>query len=142
MQPQQQSKELHRFQIQTTETNKKPKTVGVAYLKDGDSTYSIRLWMFSDRYYMIQSKEDALKYIIMSREEANSNYTKNKYKWRIVGNGLFNSKIGAIELHFDLLSKPLYMNLYPESYVDKNLIDDKIEATTFFEQKARERHAA
>lgn len=129
------SKEFYRFQIQlpTTNPNQKPKSVGMAYLRDGEGTYTVRLWMFSERYYMVQTKADPLRYLLMSREPSRDPNAKNKYRWRIIGNGKLDAKKGAIELYFDLLNKPVLMNLYPESYVDKTLSDEMIETTNLDE---------
>lgn len=125
------SKEFYRFQIQlpTTNPNQKPKSIGMAYLRDGEGTYTIRLWMFNERYYMIKTKNDPTRYLLMSRELSHDNNAKNKYRWRIIGNGKLDLKKSVIELYFDLLNKPVLMNLYPESYVDKTLSDETIETT-------------
>jgi hypothetical protein len=129
------SKEFYRFQIQmpTLNQNQKPKSVGMAYLRDGEGTYTIRLWMFAERYYMIQTKGDPTRYLLMSREPSRDSNSKNKFRWRIIGNGKINSTKGVIELYFDLLSKQVLMNLFPESYVDKSLTDEMIETTSFTE---------
>lgn len=123
------SQELYRFQIllTTNKENQKPKSVGTAYLREGDSTYTIRLWMFSERFYMIQTKTDQTRYLLMSREPSRDINSKNKYRWRIIGNGQINTQKNAIELYFDLLSKPILMSIYPENYIDKNLSDEPIE---------------
>lgn len=123
------SKEFYRFQIQlpTANQNQKSKSVGIAYLREGETTYTVRLWMFSERFYMVQTKADALRYLLMSREQSKDPNAKNKYRWRIIGNGRLDSKKGVIELYFDLLNKPVLMSLYPESYVDKTLSDETIE---------------
>lgn len=114
------SGQYFRFQVYQGEQDssgkiKKTKSVGMAYLKDGQNIYSLRLWMFSwDRYYILPHKNDPSKYLVMTREPNKSANAKNKYFWNIVGNGTVNSVRGVIELEFDLLSKPIYVNIHPE----------------------------
>lgn len=124
------SNEFYRFQISlaANNPNQKPKSVGMAYLRNGEGTYTVRLWMFTDRFYMVQTKADPLRYLLMSREPSRNPNAKNKFRWRIVGNGRLDTKKSVIELYFDLLNKPVLMSLYPESYVDKTLSDESIEA--------------
>lgn len=124
------SKEFYRFQIQlpTANQNQKSKSVGVAYLREGEGTYTIRLWMFAERYYMIQTKADPLRYLLMSREQNRDANAKNKFRWRIVGNGKLDVRRGVIEIYLDLLSKQIQMSLYPETHVDRSLIDESIES--------------
>lgn len=109
-----------RFQVfqgdkDSTGRVKKTKSVGMAYLKEGQSIFSLRLWMFSwDRYYILPHKTDSSKYLVMTREPNRSPNAKTKYFWNIVGNGSVDSVHGFIELEFDLLSKPIYVSIQPE----------------------------
>jgi hypothetical protein len=94
----------------------KTKSVGMAYLRDGQNIFTLRLWMFSsERYYLIPNKHDSSKFFVMTREPNKSPQAKNKYFWNIVGNGKADSVLGVIEMAFDLLEKPIYMNIFPES---------------------------
>ncbi len=95
---------------------KKTKSVGMAYLKDGQSTYTIRLWTFvNEKFYLIPSKNDSSKYLVMTREPNKSLTAKNKYFWNIVGNGVADSALGVIKLDFDLLNKSIYLSIHPEA---------------------------
>jgi hypothetical protein len=111
----------YRFQVFQGERREggkveKSKSVGMAYLRDGQNIYTLRLWMFSvERYYLIQNKHDSSKYLVMTREPTKNPQARNKYFWNIVGNGKVDSVLGVIELAFDLLEKPIYMNIFPES---------------------------
>jgi hypothetical protein len=67
----------------------------------------------------------------MSREPSRDWNSKNKFRWKIIGNGKIDSKKGVIEIYFDLLSKPVLMNLFPERNIDKSLSDEIIEMTVF-----------
>ena len=114
------SKQYYRFQVfqgNPAENNvKKTKSVGMAYLKEGQSIYTLRLWTFShDRFYVIANKNDASKVLIMTREPNKNPAAKNRYFWNIVGSGKADSVHGVIKLEFDLLDKVIYMNLFPES---------------------------
>lgn len=115
------SNQYFRFQVFQGEKDpsgkvKKTKSVGMAYLKDGQNIFTLRLWMFSwDRYYILPSKNDSSKYLLMTREANKHPHAKNKYYWNIVGNGTVDSKNGYIELSFDLLSTPIFVNIHPEA---------------------------
>lgn len=96
----------------------KGKTVGMAYLRNGQQMYTLKLWMHSlEKYFLLPSREDASKYLIMTREPNRTLSAKNKYFWNIVGNAKSHSDDGVIELCFDLLKEPLYMSFFPESSV-------------------------
>ena len=113
--------DFFRFQVvqgQTTNEGKfeKTKSVGMAYLKVSQSTYTLRLWtMLNDRFYMIPNRNDTSKYLILTRELNKNPSAKNKYFWNIVGNGQANSKLGYIRVEFDLFEKPVYISIFPES---------------------------
>jgi hypothetical protein len=94
----------------------KSKSVGMAYLKDGQNIFTIRLWMLlNERFYMIPNRNDSSRYLIMTREPNRSQKSKNKYFWNIVGNGVVNTMLGVIRIEFDLLEKVVYLNVHPES---------------------------
>lgn len=115
------SKKYYRFQVFQGENDdqgkvQKTKSVGMAYLKDGQNIFTLRLWMFSwERYYILPNKHDSSKYLVMTREPNKNPAAKNKYFWNIVGNGVVDTVHGLIRLEFDLLSKPVYMSTHPES---------------------------
>lgn len=105
---------FYRFQLFVQGAEKK-NTVGMAYLKEGQSIYTLRLWtLLDDKYFLLPSKDDATKYLLMTREPNKSNTSKNKYFWNIVGNAKADSTKGVIEMNFDLLDKKIYMSIYPE----------------------------
>lgn len=111
----------------------KTKSVGMAYLKNGQQTFTIRLWMFlNERFYMIQNRNDASRYLVMTREPNKSLNSKNKYFWNIVGNGVADSLKGVITIEFDLLDKPIYMNIHPET----SAFSTHLPEPEFFEQAA------
>lgn len=106
---------FYRFQVFVKNNEEKKKTIGMAYLKEGQSMYTIRLWTFlEDKYFLLPSKEDASKYLVMTREPNRTPNAKNKYFWNIVGNAKVNSAQGVLEIDFDLLDKKVFMNLFPE----------------------------
>jgi hypothetical protein len=105
---------FYRFQVFTQGTEKK-NTVGMAYLKEGQTIYTLRLWTFlEDKFFMLPSKDDSTKYLLMTREPNKSQSSKNKYFWNIVGNAKADSSKGVVELNFDLFGKKIYMNIFPE----------------------------
>ena len=105
---------FYRFQLFVQGAEKK-KTVGMAYLKEGQSIYTLRLWTFiEDKYFLLPSKEDPTAYLMMTREPNKSSSSKNKYFWNIVGNAKVDSAKSVIEMNFDLFDKKIYMSIYPE----------------------------
>lgn len=94
----------------------KEKSVGMAYLKEGQQTFTIRLWMFlNERFYMLQHREDPSRYLIMTREPNRHPEAQKKYFWNIVGNGVVDTVQGLIRIEFDLLEKPVFVSIHPET---------------------------
>ena len=105
-----------RFEVfQNHENSKAKRVVGSAYLREGDSLITLRLWtMINENFYVLLSKADPSKYLVMTREENRNVKNKNKYFWHIVGSGNVDSKNGIVELNFDLFDKPIFMSLHPD----------------------------
>ena len=119
--PSQKDGQFFRFQVFQGSEDKygkiqKEKSVGMAYLKDGQQTFTIRLWMFlNERFYMLQHREDPSRYLVMTREPNRHPEAKKKYFWNIVGNGEVNTNQGVIRIEFDLLDKPVFVSIHPET---------------------------
>lgn len=123
--------QFYRFPLFQAVTNNdvklEKKTVGMAYLKEGQNIYTVRLWTFlNERYYAIPSRTDSAKYLIMTREPNRNPSAKNKFFWNIVGNGNVNSKDGVVELRFDLWPEPIYMSLFPEKSAQSAMLADPV----------------
>lgn len=104
-----------RFQVFVQGNEDKKNTVGMAYLKEGQNLYTLRLWTFlEDKFFLLPNKDDSSKYLIMTREPNKIPHSKNKYFWNIVGNAKANPTIGALEMNFDLFDKKVFMSLFPE----------------------------
>lgn len=105
---------FYRFQLFTQGSDRR-NTVGMAYLKEGHGIYTLRLWTFlNDKFFLLPSKEDSTKYLIMTREPNKATNSRNKYFWNIVGNAQTDSVKSVVELNFDLLEKKIYMSIFPE----------------------------
>lgn len=114
---------FYRFQlfVEGTESDSKKKTVGMAYLKEGQGIYTLRLWtLLEDKFFLLPSKDDSSKYLLMTREPNKSGSNKNKYFWNIVGNAKVLSGKNVIEMNFDLLEKKIYMSIFPEESASSN----------------------
>lgn len=115
------SSNFYRFQVMMGHPNsdgrfEKTKSVGMAYLKEGQTTFTLRLWtLLNERFYVLPNKKDASRVLVLSREANKNPNSRNKYFWNIVGNGRVDSKVGVVRLEFDLFEKPLYMSIFPES---------------------------
>jgi len=110
----------YRFQIIKAKKNDegkliKTKNVGMAYLMEGQETYTLRLWTFvSDKYFMVMNRYDSSKFMLMSREPNKNLQSRNKYFWNIIGSGKTLSSQNVIELNFDLLPESIYLSVFPE----------------------------
>ena len=120
--------EFHRFQVfhgQKGESNKvtKSRTVGMAYLRTGQDMYTLRLWTFlNEKFFLLPSKKEAGRYLVMTREPTKNPHSKAKYFWNIIGNARVDTSAMCMEIEFDLFEKRVYMNLFPEAQaVAKNL---------------------
>ena len=70
---------FYRFQLFVEDIDRK-KTVGMAYLKEGQGIYTLRLWtLLEDKFFLLPSKDDSSKYLLMTREPNRSSSSKNKY---------------------------------------------------------------
>ncbi len=126
-----QEPQFYRFPV-FVDGNEKKNIVGMAWLKEGQRIYTIKLWTFlSEKFFLLPSKEDQAKYLIMTREPVKSEKSKKNYHWNIVGNAKANPVSGVIELNFDLLGKITYMSIYPDeskSEISSRIPDDVLEA--------------
>ena len=122
--------EFYRFQIylgQLSEDNRieKTKSVGLAYLRSGQSMYTLKLWTHTnDKFYLLPSKDTPSKYLVFTREPNRKEQAKSKYFWNIVGNGTALANHAVIRLDFDLLHCPLYVSLFPETSTKTNALND------------------
>jgi hypothetical protein len=113
--------QFYRFQVMMGETTRdgrfeKSKSIGMAYLKEGQTTLTLRLWtLLNERFYVIPNKKDASRVLVLSREPNKNPNSKNKFFWNIVGNGKIDSQVGVARLEFDLFPTPIYMSIFPES---------------------------
>jgi hypothetical protein len=119
---------FYRFQVYTgtlddTGKVRKEKSVGFATLKEGQDMYSVKLWTFpQEKYYLIPTKDDPTKILIMTREEKKAPSQNNrKYNWSIVGSGTVISQKGVAFLDFDLLPLSIFMSIYPDKPNSNNL---------------------
>lgn len=106
-----------RFEVyrpaETTGSNKR--VLGSAYLKEGDSMIVLQLWtMMKEKFYVIRSRDNASRYLVMTREENRNAKSNNKFFWHIVGNGTVDTIKGILQLDFDLFDKPIFMSLHPD----------------------------
>ena len=113
--------EYYRFQIFQGQKNnqgkiEKTKVVGMAYLKEGQDIYTIRLWTFlNDKFFLLMDKSNSSHFLLMSREANKNPVANSKYFWNVIGNGRALSSQNCIELRFDLFEGPIFMGIFPES---------------------------
>jgi hypothetical protein len=106
---------FYRFQVFIKKENGDKKTIGVAYLREGQDMYRIRLWTFlNEKYFLIPDKVDPKKYLVMTRESNKSMNSRSKFYWNLVGHGKANAAPNVLELSFDLLGKEVFVNIFPD----------------------------
>ena len=94
----------------------KIRSVGSAYVKEGQRTFVVSLKTFlDDRFYMLPETkpERPANYVILTREDSKN--LRKKYFWNIVGEAkiLEGPNHGLMKLSWDVLSDDLYMSLHP-----------------------------
>ena len=115
--------QFHHFQVFTGFLSpdggvEKDKSVGFASIREGQVNYTLKLWTFpGEKYFLIPSRDDSKKLLIMTREPVKKQDppTNRKYNWSIVGNADIHKEKGFAMLEFDLLSKPVFMNIEPNA---------------------------
>lgn len=107
---------FYRFQVFVKDTAGTNRTIGVAYLQEGQTIYTLRLWtLLNEKFFLLPSKENPAKYLIMTREPNNSQLTTNKYFWNIVGSAKANAAQSVLELNFDIFDKTIFVSIFPET---------------------------
>ncbi|HXH74070.1 MAG TPA: hypothetical protein VNJ08_03850 [Bacteriovoracaceae bacterium] len=123
--------QFYRFQVFVNGDEKK-NTVGMAWLKEGQRIYTIKLWtLLSEKFFLLPSKDDASNYLLMTREPVKSANSKKKYHWNIVGNAKALPANGVINLNFDLFDRKIFMSIYPDEtkyQQEQRLPDEVLEA--------------
>lgn len=115
-----------RYEVFQNLDGKSKRVVGSAYHRQGENLITLRLWMMmNERFYVLLSKADPSKYLVMTREENRNSKSSNKYFWHIVGSGVVDSKNGIVKLQFDLFDKPIFMSLHPDRKPALRLADTK-----------------
>jgi hypothetical protein len=123
------------FQGDKDQTGKvsKTKSIGMAYLKQGDRRYSLRLSTFvKDQFFLLPHNSDPALYCVLTSIQNPLKNTDRKHIWNVVGNGKANTQEGLIELQFDLFEKPIYVNIFPE----RSATGTKIPAPVIFDEAA------
>jgi hypothetical protein len=104
----------------------KVKSLGSAYLKEGQRTYSVNLKTFLNQpFYLLPNSKPELPadYVILTREDAK--HISRKYFWNNIGEGFILDGInhGVMKLTWDLLVDNIYMCLHPISGREPVVVD-------------------
>lgn len=84
--------------------------VGFATLMRGQKNYLVHLYMFpNEKFVLIPDSNNPAKYRISVPSEG------KKTSWNNVGHAIAKADHSCIVLHFNILSKPLYMCIFPEN---------------------------
>lgn len=111
----------YRFEIfkgKTDEHGKvnKVRSIGSAFLREGQKTYVITLKTFlNERFYLLPNTKEGISadYMILTREPAQ--HIPRKFFWNSVGEAriLDGLNHGIMQLAWDVLADHLYMSLHP-----------------------------
>src|SRR5687768_10220698 len=104
--------DIFKGQMGTDEKIKKVRSVGSAYLKDGQRTYIVNLKTFlNEKFFLLPNSkpENKFDFVILTREPAQN--ISRKYFWNNVGEGIFLEGLnhGLMKLSWDVLANDLYM---------------------------------
>lgn len=107
---------FYRFKVFVKDSEGTNRCVGMAYLQEGQTIYTLRLWTFlNEKFFLLPSKDDPKKYLVMTREPNNTSSGGNKYFWNIVGSAKANASQTTLEINFDVFEKKFYVNIIPET---------------------------
>lgn len=116
-----------KFQIFVRSEEGKTKSVGTAFLEDGNIRYTIKLWsLINEKFYLLPTEQDHRKYILMTRELNRSENARTKYHWNVIGSAKANEAQNELEISFDIFERKIYLNMIPiETFNLKNVDSSK-----------------
>lgn len=122
--------EIFKGTVDSSEKIIRTRSVGSAYLKEGQTTLTLTLKTFlDDRFYLMPDikKESPGNYVIFTREIAHT--LKRKYFWNAVGEGKILDGVnhGLMKLSWDVLAGDLYMSLHPIHSRDSAKASNQVE---------------
>lgn len=112
---------LEAFRMEGEAGAEKKRIVGSASTRKGDTIINLRLFtLVNENFYVVVSKEDPEKYLVMTREQNLNPRNPNLYRWHIVGQGKTYPGGRIVQLNFDLFDKPIYLKLEPDYEREKD----------------------
>lgn len=89
-----------------------PLATGQAFLREGDSYYTVKLMMFPGQtYYLTKNKDSCDRYTIFSKQVKTDDTMKFQNP---VGSGRLSQDLSAyLELYFPVIRSQMFMCLYP-----------------------------
>jgi hypothetical protein len=114
---------FYKFQLFVRTEEGKSKSVGTAFLEDGNIRYTIKLWsLVNEKFYLLPTEQDSRKFILMTRELNRSENPKTKYHWNVIGSAKANAAQDELEISFDIFERKIYLNMIPiETFNPKNV---------------------
>lgn len=105
---------FYKFQLLVKNEVGKTKSVGTAFLEDGNIRYTLRLWsLVNDKFYLLPMEQDPKKFILMTRELNKSLNPKTKFHWNVIGSAMANEAQSELEISFDIFEKKIFLNMAP-----------------------------
>lgn len=112
---------FYKFQLFVRTEEGKTKSVGTAFLEDGNIRYTLKLWsLVNEKFYLLPTEQDPKKFILMTRELNRSPNSKKKYHWNVIGSAKANGTQEELEIAFDIFEKKIYLNLIPSETFNPN----------------------
>lgn len=118
---------FYKFQLFVRTEEGKTKSVGAAFLEDGNIRYTIKLWsLVNEKFYLLPTEQDCRKFILMTRELNRSENARTKYHWNVIGSAKANDLQDELEISFDIFEKKIYLKMIPiETFNLKNVDSSK-----------------
>lgn len=105
---------FYKFQLFVKGEDGKTKSVGTAFLEDGNIRYTLRLWsLVNEKFYLLPTEQDPKKFILMTREPNRAQNSKKKFHWNVIGSAKANGTQDELEIAFDIFEKKIFLNLIP-----------------------------
>lgn len=90
----------------------RPLLTGHAFLNEGESFYSVKLFMFPGQTYYVVKNRDTSKYTIFAKQVVDDRGVRFQNP---VGLGQLLNDIMYMEIYFPVLRTQMYMSLYPSA---------------------------
>jgi len=87
------------------------KAQGYALQFEGSPYFVVRLWIFEKELYLVRTRDDEMRYTVFAKKVQEGEQVRFQSP---VGKGRITEELKShLEIYLELLSKPIFMNLFP-----------------------------